>query len=129
MSTFKLNRLQPWLRPYAEASLDYFQFVTGGQRDVKGRIQGGVRPTVTSGFRTNVEQQALYAARASNPYPVNRPGDSAHEYGLAFDSAVPDRYLPAWTALRRAIGFRVPENDEVHAEVPGWREIVSPARS
>ena len=58
-------------------------------------------------------------------YPANRPGDSAHEYGLAFDSSVPPEWLPVWTALRQFAGFSVlDENgDPIHAEVPAWRAI------
>ena len=56
------------------------------------------------------------------------PGDSAHQYGLAFDSSfaadVKPQLMPLWVQVRRAVGFRVPDNDEVHAEVNGWREIV-----
>lgn len=37
------------------------------------------------GLRSNLTQQALYAARASNPYPVAVPGRSRHEYGAAVD--------------------------------------------
>lgn len=37
------------------------------------------------GLRSNLTQQALYAARASNPYPVAIPGRSRHEYGAAID--------------------------------------------
>jgi hypothetical protein len=37
------------------------------------------------GLRSNLTQQALYAARGSNPYPVAIPGRSRHEYGAAVD--------------------------------------------
>lgn len=62
---------------------------------------------------------------ASCRYPANRPGDSAHNYGLAFDSWTPPEYQAAWTWLRRAVGFLVPEHDQIHAEYPGWRDLVS----
>jgi len=97
--------------------------------------------TVTSAARPWAEQEKLRAryeaclARGEiiapgNPdsdcrYPANRPGDSAHNYGLAWDSSVPEEWWPAWTWLRRAAGFAVPDNDRVHAEVPGWRQYVS----
>lgn len=58
-------------------------------------------------------------------YPANRPGDSAHEFGVAFDSSVPDEWLPTWTWLREYAGFRVADEngDPIHAEVPDWRRF------
>lgn len=40
---------------------------------------------VNSGFRSFADQQRLYNNRANNPYPVAKPGTSAHETGLALD--------------------------------------------
>lgn len=37
------------------------------------------------GWRSSASQAALYAARASNPYPVAAPGTSYHEFGGAVD--------------------------------------------
>lgn len=108
----RLDQLQPWLLPYWQYAVDWFTWLTG------------VRPTVTSTYRSYDEQRALYSNRATNPYPVNRPGDSAHNYGLAIDSDVPDQLMPTWIAVRRAVGFRVPDNDVIHAEVPNWRDLV-----
>lgn len=98
------------------------------------RYLTGESPTLTSGSRSADEQRQLYANRANNPYPVNRPGDSAHEYGLAIDSWVPEKTFTIqghrwnswalWTAIREAVGFRVPSNDRVHSEVPNWRQYV-----
>ena len=122
-----VTNLHPAVRYWMEYALDWFQLLSGG-RYVGGRIVGGTRPTVTSGFRSAGKQAELYASRDRNPYPVNRPGDSAHQYGLAFDSSfaadVKPQLMPLWVQVRRAVGFRVPDNDEVHAEVNGWREIV-----
>lgn len=92
-------------------------------------LDTGVRPVITSGFRSRSDQEQLYANRASNPYPVNRPGDSAHEYGMGWDSYVPPEWQEWWNYYRRYVGFRVPENDHVHADVPGWRDIVGIAQS
>ena len=118
-----------------EYACDWFQWLTGGTIDARGRWNGGIRPTLTSGFRSAAEQVSLYENRARNPYPVNRPGDSAHEYGLAIDSWVPDQTVTVdgyrwnswalWTAVREAVGFRVPSNDRVHSEVPNWRDLVA----
>lgn len=101
----------------------------------------GVPVTVTSGRRSWAEQVRLRRQYESclarglrvypgnpNPacrWPANRPGDSAHNYGLAFDSWVPAEYWGAWDYIRRAIGFHVPEDDRIHAEYPSWRRIVA----
>jgi hypothetical protein len=45
----------------------------------------GIEIKITSGKRSTERQAALYANRASNPYPVARPGKSKHELGLAVD--------------------------------------------
>lgn len=54
-------------------------------------------------------------------YPANQPGDSSHNYGVSFDSWVPAEHQDNWDYLRRLAGFRVPENDRIHAELPNWR--------
>lgn len=101
--------------------------------------QLGIRVTITSGYRSIEKQRQLRAqyeaclargesitpsnSNAACRYPANRPGDSSHNFGLSFDSSVPDDWWPAWTALRRWAGFVVPENDRVHAEIPNWRSV------
>lgn len=55
----------------------------------------GQQIPVVSGFRSGAQQQALWDARHTNPYPVARPGTSAHEQGMAID-------VPAWFADRLA---------------------------
>jgi D-alanyl-D-alanine carboxypeptidase/Putative Flp pilus-assembly TadE/G-like len=40
---------------------------------------------VVSGLRTHAQQEALWERRATNPYPVARPGTSDHERGVAID--------------------------------------------
>lgn len=57
-------------------------------------------------------------------YPANRPGDSAHNYGLAWDSVVPTKDQESWNYIRRYAGWEVPPNDQIHAEVPGWRQYI-----
>lgn len=66
-----------------------------------------------------------YGAGLSCKYPANQPGDSAHEYAVAWDSTVPPEWQATWTALREFAGFRVADEngDPIHAEVPGWREL------
>lgn len=63
-----LNGLEPWLRPFADALLDYFPDLT-----------------ITSVRRSRTEQLRLWNNRHNNPYPVAPPGSSYHEYGRAFD--------------------------------------------
>lgn len=109
----QLRGLHPQLRPYAE-----YAFELAGQY--------GLAPVVTSVFRTWETQARLradYEAGRSR-FPANRPGDSAHQYGLAWDSWVPEQHRPTWAAIREYIGWRVPANDWIHAEYPEWRNAV-----
>lgn len=96
----------------------------------------GVPVTVVSGKRSRREQTQLYrnyqACVASGnyrrtrdcQYPANPPGESAHEFGLAWDSVTPPEFMPWWIELRRYAGFHVIAGDEPHAEVPNWRAYV-----
>ena len=75
---------------------------------------------VASGLRTRAEQEALWARRHANPYPVARPGTSDHERGLAID--VPRAEVPAVLAVAGAAGLcqPLPDTDPVHFVVcPG----------
>ncbi len=97
----------------------------------------GVEPQVTSVYRPWSEQERLYDAYVASleagtfgkpggvKYPANRPGDSAHNFGLAFDSWVPEHQQGTWNAIRRWVGFEVLENDLIHAQLPGWRRYVA----
>jgi hypothetical protein len=125
--TFALRNLHPELQPYADYAIAWAKSL-------------GITVTVTSVLRSTARQAELRAqfegclARGQqvypeNPdtrcrYPANRPGDSSHEYGLAWDSDVEDRYQATWTAIRRAVGWTVPANDPVHAELPSWRNYL-----
>lgn len=109
----QLRGLHPNLRPYAEYAIQVANAY-------------GLRPIVTSVYRSLDEQRRLYnrARSGQSRYPANRPGDSAHNYGLAFDSSVPDAERSLWVEIRRWIGWRVPENDLIHSELPNWRSYV-----
>lgn len=121
-----LAGLNAGLRPYADAALQWASYY-------------GLKPVITSVFRGWTEQVDLRnryeRCLASGPvhpgreagcrYPANQPGDSAHNYGLAWDSWVPAEQMPTWTAIRRWVGFRVPDHDQVHAELPDWRSYVT----
>jgi zinc D-Ala-D-Ala carboxypeptidase len=71
---------------------------------------------LTSGYRSPAAQQALWATRAANPYPVARPGTSAHERGRAVD--VPRSFAERLAAVGPAVGLcrPLPRTDPVHFE-------------
>ena len=121
--------LHQQLRPYADAAMQLAQ-------------QYKISPTVTSVTRSLELQAKLranwercvaeghypssksYGPGLSCKWPANRPGDSGHNYGLAWDSWVPPEQMALWTAIRRHIGWDVPEHDQIHAELPNWRQYV-----
>lgn len=80
----------------------------------------GERFDVTSGHRSHEEQARLWDGRASNPFPVARPGTSRHETGRAADVTVGGRaiqdVIPAGELL--AAGLRPLVGDAVHVELP-----------
>ena len=69
---------------------------------------------IVSGFRSRAAQEALWARRDSNPYPVARPGTSQHERGLAID--VPPGFAPRLAGVAGAVGLCRPLSvtDPVH---------------
>jgi hypothetical protein len=107
----QLAGLEPNVRAAAQWALDWAAYFH-------------VPVTVTSTRRTWAEQSELYATYLAGKslYPANQPGDSAHEFGLAWDSVVPDEFFPWWTYLRRLAGFEVFDTDRIHAQVPNWRQ-------
>lgn len=125
--TLQLAGLEPRVRAAAETAIGW-------------ATAYGIPVVVTSTYRSWAEQTKLRTqyerclARGvtispSNPdpacrYPANRPGDSAHNYRWAWDSVVPPEMQWAWNYLRRYAGFHVPDNDQIHAEVPNWREYL-----
>ncbi len=76
---------------------------------------------VTSGLRTIAEQQRLWDARATNPFPVARPGSSLHHAGRAADVTIGGRpiqdVVPAGELV--AAGLHPLAGDAVHVELPG----------
>ena len=74
---------------------------------------------INSGLRTHAEQQALWDARATNPFPVARPGTSNHESGNSADVSVNGRpiqdVVPAADLLRA--GIRPLAGDAVHVDL------------
>ena len=81
------------------------------------RLLGVERVPITSGWRSTAAQAALYANRARNPYPVARPGTSAHERGTAVD--VPRAFAARLAAVSSRTGLcrPWPETDPVHFEL------------
>jgi hypothetical protein len=71
---------------------------------------------VVSGFRTGAEQQALWADRANNPFPVAPPGSSNHEQGMAID--VPRSFVATLLTVAAEAGLCqvLPETDPIHFE-------------
>jgi len=91
--------------------------------DAAGRA--GLQPRITSTIRSHSEQRRLYnrflAGQAG--YPVAPPGQSAHEYGLAFDMVVsPMEALADVGYTWRAWGGGWNGSDAVHFELPGASE-------
>jgi D-alanyl-D-alanine carboxypeptidase/Putative Flp pilus-assembly TadE/G-like len=75
--------------------------------------------TVVSGLRSRSQQEALWERRATNPYPVARPGTSDHERGLAID--VPRVEVGDLRRVARAAGLcqPLPVTDPIHFIVCG----------
>lgn len=129
MSTKDVSSLLPGARERAAQTIAYAR-------------QLGIEVVVTSVVRSRKEQRELRdaydacvaAGREGEPgvcqYPANRAGDSAHEYGFAWDSTpVKKEQMDAWIRVRKLFGWRVPNNDPVHAEVPRWRDALAWLRS
>lgn len=116
-----LRGLDPVVRERAQIAMDIAAYY-------------GVPVTLTSTYRPWEQQERLYRVyldcrargEVGQPgpckYPANRPGDSAHNFGWAWDSVVPEQYQDWWDAVRRWVGFEVLPNDRIHAQVPNWRQ-------
>lgn len=80
------------------------------------RLLGEPVPIV-SGYRSRSEQQALWDARHSNPYPVAAPGSSNHERGVAID--IPSSFVGRLRQVAALVGLcqPLPVTDPVHFEM------------
>jgi len=87
--------------------------------EARKAMPSGMSFSIGSGFRTYEEQSRLYANRGSNPYPVARPGTSAHESGLAADLKFSSPAAEAWFRSHMGqFGIGAPvANDPVHFEL------------
>jgi D-alanyl-D-alanine carboxypeptidase len=74
---------------------------------------------VVSGLRSRSQQEELWEGRATNPYPVARPGTSDHERGLAID--VPRHEVDDLRRVAPAAGLcqPLPVTDPIHFIVCG----------
>lgn len=110
--TVKLAGLEPSVRAAARWALSWADFYN-------------VPVTVTSGFRSFSEQRVLRDKweRGESSFPANQPGDSSHNFGLAFDSVVPSWAQAWWNHVRTLAGFEVLPNDIIHAQAPRWRDF------
>lgn len=104
----------------------------------------GINLVVTQTRRTLEEQAELYAQGRTKPGKIvtnAKPGESAHNYGLAFDVAFREgehgvTWVGPWGALGEIaaeIGLEWGGNwrsfpDRPHFELPGWRVLVKKAK-
>lgn len=109
----RLRGLHPSVREAANWTLDVAEYYR-------------VPITVTSGHRDWATQTRLYRdwKRGRSKWPANPPGDSSHNFGLAWDSTTTPEYQRAWNYIRRAAGFEVLDHDIIHAQLPNWRQYV-----
>jgi hypothetical protein len=71
---------------------------------------------INSGHRSREKQEALYAARASNPFGVAAPGTSQHETGMAADLKFASPEAKQWVHENAArFGMHFPGSD-IHIE-------------
>jgi hypothetical protein len=82
--------------------------------------QRGEHFNITSGGRTYAEQERLWNARGSNPYPVAHPGSSRHESGNAADVTIGGRAIQdvIGAGELQAAGLSPLAGDAVHVELP-----------
>lgn len=98
----RFSGLQRWLQPYAQALVSYFPELR-----------------VTSVYRSKSEQIRLWNNRHNNPYPVAPPGQSLHEYGLAWDMVGPPELLEQAGQVWNSWGGHWSPADRIHFEVRG----------
>ncbi len=111
----RLDLLVPELRDAAAALVD-------------AASAAGLQPRVTSTLRSHAEQIRLYRRFLSGAagFPVAPPGQSAHEYGTAFDMVVsPMGALADVGYTWQTWGGGWNPGDAIHFELPGASEWAS----
>ncbi len=119
-----LRGLHPQVREAAEWALAWARHY-----DVPVTVTSTLRPWAQQQRLRERFEKCVREGRFPTPgtecaFPANRPGDSAHQFGLAWDSVVPSWAQSWWDEVRRLAGFHVLPNDRIHAEVPQWRSYV-----
>jgi LAS superfamily LD-carboxypeptidase LdcB len=101
------NGLAPWLKPAADFLLSQI-------------VAAGLRPEVTSVYRSYSTQAKLYAdyLAGRRTLPAARPGTSKHQLGLAFDMVIRPypQYQAAAGAVWQRMGGKWFASDPVHFE-------------
>lgn len=119
--TYRLSGLHPAMADAVRLLLQYCEYY-------------GLDVTITSGFRSESEQAALYGQGRTPAEVLHRvkkhgtggavtdapPGASPHNYGVAVDLDSP--HLADVMFLARQIGFATVSWDPDHIEYPGWQQ-------
>src|SRR5260370_38001720 len=111
----RLDLLVPELRDAANALVD-------------AASAAGLQPRVTSTLRSHAEQVRLYRRFLAGAagFPVAPPGQSAHEYGTAFDMVVsPMGALADVGYTWQTWGGGWNPGDAIHFELPGASEFAA----
>lgn len=101
--------------------------------------QQGLRPVLTSGYRSFEKQQSLWLDRANSRFPVAKPGNSKHEVGQALDVQEVNGKQDALAAIFAKHGLYRPHgNDPIHFQLQhqgagingiagnqGWQSLVN----
>lgn len=85
----------------------------------------GINLSLSSAYRSYEKQAALYANRASNPYPVAAPGTSNHGYGISIDIPEGTPGHNWMIANGRQFGWKNLPGDAVHFDFVGGSKMRS----
>lgn len=120
-----LGGLHPTVRLHAEYALAYARHFGIPVRVTSGRRSTEQQRVLYQQYRACVDRGTFGTDKCATRWPANPPGTSSHEYGLAWDSVVENpQHQAAWNYIRAALGFEVPRNDVIHAQVPDWRRYI-----
>lgn len=107
----RIALLQPQLRNAVPSLVQDIEDATGKRVSIPPN----------GGWRSYATQAALFANRATNPYPVVAPGTSYHEVGAAVDldivGGTAADYSAMWAIATAKYGFVVPAGDRVHVRL------------